>query len=167
MLVAFRVEFGDDGKAVAGLLSEVIGSIQTVKGCCTIRRASGVAVQVSPGDPICQGDVIETAADGRIGICFLDGTVFDLFPGTRLALDEFVCDANGTSHSLLVGVTGGTFAFMAGRVAETSRLTVDTPFGSIRGRAHSGGFGMLWLTALTFSMLGEVAGRGSGRRNPG
>jgi VCBS repeat-containing protein len=156
MLVAFRVGFGDDGKAVAGLLSEVIGSIQTVKGCCTIRRASGVALQASPGDPICQGDVIETAADGRIGIWFLDGTVFDLFPGTRLALHEFVCDANGASHSLLVGVTGGTFAFMAGRVAETSRLTLDTPFGSIRGRAHSGGLGILSLAALTFSMIGEV-----------
>ena len=57
---------------------------------------------------------------------------------------------------LLFGVTRGTFAFMAGRVAETGCLTVDTPVGSIRGRAHSGGFGMLSLTALTFSMIEEV-----------
>ena len=92
MFVASRVEFGDEGKAVAGLLSEVIGNIQTVIGCGTLRRASGIAVQVLVGDPICQGDVIETAADGRIGIRFLDGTVFDLSPGTRLVLNEFVCD---------------------------------------------------------------------------
>ena len=71
--------------------------------------------------------MIETAADGRIGIRFIDGTVFNLSPGTRLALDDFVCDANGTSHSLLFGVTRGTFAFMAGRVAKTGCLTVDTP----------------------------------------
>ena len=27
---------------------------------------------------------------------------------------------------------------------------------SIRGRAHTGGMGMLWLTALTFSLMKEV-----------
>ena len=156
MFVAFRVGSGDDSKAVAGLLPQVIGNIQTAKGCCTLRRASGIAVEVTAGDPVCQGDVIETAADGRIGIRFIDGTVFNLFPDTRLALNEFVCDANGASHSALFGVTRGTFAFMAGRVAETRCLTVDTPVGSIRGRAHSSGIGMLSLTALTFAMIGEV-----------
>ena len=156
MSVAFRVESGDDGKAVAALLSQIIGNIQTAIGCGTVRRASGIAVQVTVGDPVCQGDVIETMADGRIGIRFIDGTVFNLSPGTRLALDDFVCDANGTSHSPLLGVTRGTFAFMAGRVAKTGCLTVDTPVGSIRGRAHSGGFGMLSLTALTFSTMSEV-----------
>jgi hypothetical protein len=82
--------------------------------------------------------------------------VFNLLPDTRLALNEFVCDANGTSHSALFGVTRGTFAFMTGRVAESRCLTVDTPVGSIRGRAHSSGIGMLSLTALTFAMIGEV-----------
>jgi hypothetical protein len=156
MFVAFRVGSGDDSKAVAGLLPQVIGNIQTAKGCCTLRHASGISVEVTAGDPVCQGDVIETAADGRVGIRFIDGTVFNLFPDTRLALNEFVCDANGTSHSAQFGVTRGTFAFMAGRVAETRCLTVDTPVGSIRGRAHSSGIGMLSLTALTFAMIGEV-----------
>ena len=78
-------------------------------------RASGIAVQVMVGDPVCQGDVIETAADGRIGIRFIDGTVFNLSRSTRVVLNEFVCDSNGTSHSALFGVTTGTFAFIAGR----------------------------------------------------
>ena len=51
MLVAFRVEFGSDRKAVAGLLSEVIGSIQTANGSCTLRRASGIAVQACSAIP--------------------------------------------------------------------------------------------------------------------
>ena len=144
------------GKAVAALLPQVIGNIQTAIGCGTLRRASGIAVQVMVGDPVCQGDVIETAADGRIGIRFIDGTVFNLSRGTRVVLNEFVCDSNGTSHSALFAVTRGTFAFIAGRVAKTGCLTVDTPVGSIRGRAHAGGFGMLSLAALTFSMMNEV-----------
>ena len=156
MFVASRVESGDEGKAVVALLPHVIGHIQTTIGCGTLRRASGIAVQVVVGDPVCQGDVIETAADGRIGIRFIDGTVFNLFNSTRVVLNEFVCDSNGSSHSALFGVTRGTFAFIAGEVAKTGCLRIDTPVGSIRGRAHTGGIGMLSLVALTFSILKEV-----------
>src|SRR5882672_3911769 len=156
MFVASRVESGDEGEAVVALLPQVIGHIQTAIGCGTLRRASGIVVQVMVGDPVCQGDVIETAADGRIGIRFIDGTVFNLSRGTRVVLDEFVCDSNGTSHSALFAVTRGAFAFIAGQVAKTGSLRVDTPVGSIRGRAHAGGIGMLSLAALTFSIMKEV-----------
>ncbi len=156
MSVASRVEPGDEGKAAAAVLPQIIGNIQTAIGCGTLGRASGVAVQVMVGDPVCQGDVIETGADGRIGIRFIDGTVFNLSRGTRVVLNEFVCDSNGTPHSALFAVTGGIFAFIAGQVAKTGSLRVDTPVGSIRGRAHAGGFGMLSLTALTFAMMKEV-----------
>src|SRR6266571_3336178 len=156
MFVASRVESGDEGKAVVALLPQVIGHIQTRIGCGTLRRASGIAVQVMVGDPVCQGDVIETAADGRIGIRVIDGTVFNLSRSTRVVLNEFVCDSNGTSHSALFGVTRGTFAFIAGQVAKTGCLRVDTPVGSIRGRAHTGGIGMLSLAALIFSAMKEV-----------
>ena len=95
MFVASRVESGDEGKAVAGLLPQVIGNIQKAIGCGTLSRASGIAVQVKVGDPVCQGDVIETAADGRIGIRFIDGTLFQLSGSTRAVLNEFVCDSAG------------------------------------------------------------------------
>ena len=155
-VVASRVESGDQCKAAATAVPQVIGNIQTAIGCGTLTRANGVAVQVVVGDPVCQGDVIETAADGPIGIRFIDGTVFNLSHSARAVLNEFVCDSNGTPHSALFGVTKGTFAFIAGQVAKNGSLTVDTPVGSIRGRAHAGGFGMLSLAALTFSMMKEV-----------
>jgi VCBS repeat-containing protein len=153
MFVACRVESEDECKAAAAVLPQLIGNIQTAIGCATLRRASGIAVQAMAGDPVCQGDVIETAADGRIGIRFIDGTVFNLSGGTRVVLDEFICDASGTPHSALFAVTRGTFAFIAGK---TDSLRIDTPVGSIRGRAHAGGFGMLSLAALTFSLMNEV-----------
>ena len=73
-----------------------------------------------------------------------------------MVLDEFVCDGNGTSHSALFGVTRGTFAFIVGQLAETGCLRIDTPVGSIRGRARTGGIGMMSLTALIFSLMKEV-----------
>ena len=44
MSVAFRVKSGDDSKAVAALLPQIIGNIQTATGCGTLRRAIGIAV---------------------------------------------------------------------------------------------------------------------------
>src|SRR5215831_14769109 len=73
-----------------------------------------------------------------------------------MVLNEFVCGSNGTSHSALFNVTRGTFAFIAGQVTKTGCLRIDTPVGSIRSRARSGGIGMLSLTALFFSLMKEV-----------
>src|SRR5262249_47163079 len=118
-------------------------------------RAGGIAVQVMVGDAVCQDDVIETGADGRIEIRFIDGTVFNLSSDTGVALSEFVYDSN-RSDSARFAVNRGTFAFAAGRVAETGSLIVDTPVGSIWGRARASGIGMLSLAALVFSFAKEA-----------
>ena len=136
--------------------AKIIGHVQTAIGSGTLTRACGIVVEAKVGDPVCQGDVIETAADGRIGLRFVDGTAFNLSPGARMVLDEFVCDSNGTSHSALFGVTHGSFDFIVGQVAKTGCLRIDTPVGSIRGRARTGGIGTLTLTALIFCILKEV-----------
>jgi VCBS repeat-containing protein len=139
------------------VLPQVVGNIQMAIGSGTITDASGLAVQIKVGDPVCQGDAIETAADGRVGIRFIDGTMFNLFSSTRAVLNEFVCDSSDSSHSALFGVTRGTFAFVAGQMAKTGCLSIDTPLGNIRSRARGGGgMGMLSLTALTFSLMNEV-----------
>jgi VCBS repeat-containing protein len=100
--------------------------------------------------------VIETAADGQIGIRFIDDTVFNLSSGARMELSEFVCGFDGRSCSALFTISRGTFAFVGGRSAKNGALMVDTPVGSIRGRIHTGGFGILTLAALTFSMLKDA-----------
>jgi VCBS repeat-containing protein len=149
-----HVEYAQAGGAPDA--AEVIGYIQTAIGSGTLTRACDIAVQAKVGEPVCQGDVIETAADARVGLRFIDGTGFNLSGGARMVLDEFVCDSSGTSHSALFGVTRGTFAFTVGQVAKTGCLRIDTPVGSIRGRARTGGIGMLSLTALIFSVMKEV-----------
>ena len=120
------------------------------------RVASGVAVQAKVGDPVFQGDVIETAANGRVSIRFIDGTTFNLSSGARMVLNEFVCDPSGALHSALFSVVRGTFAFIAGQVAKAGGLRIDTPFASLRGRAPAGGIGVLSLAALTFSIIEKI-----------
>jgi VCBS repeat-containing protein len=134
---------------------QVIGNIETTIGCGTVTRGSGIAVQAMVGDAACRSDVIETAAEGRIGIRFIDGTAFKISRGTRVVLSKFFRGSIGTSHSALMAAKG-TSAFTAGQAAKTGSLGVDTPVGSIRSRAHAGRFGLLSLAALIFPMLKEV-----------
>ena len=53
-------------------------------------RADGTRVQLSAGDAVFQGDVVETAAGGAINMIFVDDTTFALGANARLALDEMV-----------------------------------------------------------------------------
>ena len=152
---------GGEGSAIGrvqrlGEPSQVIGKIQTVIGSGTLTRADGVVIQIKAGDPVCQGDVIETASDGQIAIHFIDDTVFSLSSNSRVELNEFVCDGDGTLHSGLFDIARGSFAFRTGQVAKSGFLTIETPDASIRGRARSGGIGTLSLTALTFAILDEA-----------
>ena len=102
MLVACPAQSsGTHSWPLLGQLPQVISNIRTAIGCGTVRRASGIAVQVTVGDPVYQGDVIETSADGRIEIRFIDGTVFNLSRDARV---ELSCSA--LRHSRNTGASG-------------------------------------------------------------
>src|SRR5262245_34624336 len=116
--------------------------------------ARGVVAQVKVGDPVYRHETIETGADGAVGITFIDGTAFTLSNNARMALNEFVCD--GTSNSALFSLSKGVFAFIAGKIAKTGGLRIDTPFARIRGAAQDGGIGILTLAALAFSTIREI-----------
>ena len=110
----------------------------------TLERASAVVVQASTagqagqakvGDLVYQGDAVATGADGQVGINFTDGSSFNLSNNARMVLDEFVYDPNSTSNATLFNLTKGTFTFVAGKVAKTGDMKIDTPVATmgIRG----------------------------------
>ena len=96
---------------------------------------AGQAGQTKVGDLVYLGDVVQTGADGRLGINFTDGSSFNLSSNARMALNEFVYDPNGKSNSTLFNLTKGTFTFVAGNIAKTGDMKVDTPVATmgIRG----------------------------------
>ncbi len=113
-------------------------------GSVTIEHVNAVVVQAAlssqpgqakVGDPIYLGDIVATGGDGRVGITFTDGTAFDLSSNARMAMTEFVYDPNGTANSTLLSLTKGTFTFVAGKIAKSGDMKVDTPVATmgIRG----------------------------------
>ena len=131
----------------ASIDASPIGKILTVTGSVTVEHASAVIVQASVptsaigqakvGDPVYRGDMIQTGADGALGIVFTDGTSFNISKNARMELNEFVYDPNSQSNSTLFNLSKGTFTFVAGKVAKSGDMKVNTPVGTmgIRGTA--------------------------------
>jgi len=130
-----------DGGVAADI--KPIGKVVTVTGAATIQHVGAAVVQASlsdetaakVNDPVYRGDVVKTGADGRLGINFADGSSFNLSSNARMELNEFVYDPGSKSNSTLFSLAKGTFTFVAGDVAKTGDMKVDTPVATmgIRG----------------------------------
>lgn len=121
-----------------------IGKVVLAEGAITIEHVNAVIVQASigdravsakVGDPVYLGDVVQTGTNGKVGIAFADGTAFNLSSNARIILNEFVYDPKGTSNSTLFTLAKGTFTFVAGSIAKTGDMKIDTPVATmgIRG----------------------------------
>jgi hypothetical protein len=131
----------------ADLDTKPIGKVLTVTGTAHIEHSAAVMVQANApangpeaakiGDLVYLGDVIQTGADGALGITFADGSSFNVSGNARMEVNEFIYDPKGQSNSSLVSLTKGTFTFLAGNIAHTGSMKVDTPVGTmgIRGTA--------------------------------
>ena len=130
-----RAQMDSAQQAVQDSSSKPIGKVVTATGLVTIEHASAVVLQANVsaqagqtkvGDLVYQGDVVQTGADGRVGINFADGTSFNLSSSARMVLNEFVYDPNGKSNSTLFNLTKGTFTFVAGNIAKTGECQNET-----------------------------------------
>jgi hypothetical protein len=124
-----------------------IGKVLTVTGVASIEHPAAILVQANlpasgngptkVGDLVYRGDIIQTGADGALSVTFADGSSFNVSKNARMEVNEFVYDPKGHSNSSLLSLTKGTFTFIAGNVAHTGDMKVDTPIGTmgIRGTA--------------------------------
>jgi hypothetical protein len=130
--------------AVQNTASSPIGKVIAATGSVTIEHVNAVIVQANlpsqagqtkVGDLVYQGDVVRTGADGKATINFADGTSFNLSNNANMELNEFVYDPNGKSNSTLFNLSKGAFTFVAGKIAKTGDMKIDTPVATmgIRG----------------------------------
>ena len=120
--------------AVQGLIE--IGTIVKLEGIATCLRTDGVKVELAIGSPVYQGDVVETGAGSKLGIGFVDKTVFSLSANARMVLDELVYNPQDpASNTMVMNLVQGAFVFVTGEIAPTGSMQVQTPIATmgIRG----------------------------------
>jgi VCBS repeat-containing protein len=113
-----------------------IGRVEKVSGSVTVLR-NGLPVELRLGDTVAKGDVVQTGSGASLAIRFNDGTVFLLSADARIVLNDMVYAAGSTSNSTLITLVQGVIGFVAGQIAKTGDMKVDTPVATmaIRGTA--------------------------------
>ncbi|MEM8648214.1 MAG: FecR domain-containing protein, partial [Pseudomonadota bacterium] len=126
---------GQYAQAGATTSAAPIGQVETLEGTASVQRTDGTRVSLKIGDPVFQGDVVQSGADSKLGITFIDKTVFTLSDEARMVLDELVYSPGGSDNSMLINLVQGTFVFVAGGVAPSGDMKVQTPVATmgIRG----------------------------------
>ena len=124
-----------------------------VQKCCRLRsfkysevakaqRLDGSIVELDVGNPVFQGDTIETVGSGAVGLVFLDKTTLSLSDGGKMVLDELIYDPATGSGSMAVDMLEGAFSFVSGEIAKTGpdAMQVSTPVATIgiRGTTVAG-----------------------------
>ena len=126
-----------------------IGQVETVEGSARVQRADGSVEQLSLGVKIFQNDVLITDADGRLSVTFADGTIFSLSAASRMVVDELIYDPDSDENSGAFSLVQGGFVFVAGQVAKTGGMTVDTPAATMGIRGTN-------VSTQVFSVGGET-----------
>jgi VCBS repeat-containing protein len=142
----------------AAAIRAPIGRVEKVSGTAIVLR-NGVSVDLQVGDMVAKGDVVQTGASSSLSIKFNDGTVFSLSASARMVLNDMVYAADSSSNSALFTLVQGLIGFVAGRIAKTGDLKVDTPVATmaIRGTAVQAEVAA-FSGATRFSLLTEPDG---------
>ncbi|GAB6051514.1 hypothetical protein JCM17960_03340 [Magnetospira thiophila] len=124
---------GQVAQAAETAAQEPIGRIDTLDGTVSVTHADGTRVELAKGDPVFQGDILETGPDGAIGVVLADSSVFSLGESGRMVLDEMVYDPGGTEGQAVVSLLTGAATFVSGQIAKFGQdaMVVQTPVATI------------------------------------
>jgi hypothetical protein len=106
-----------------------IGKIKTLKGDVQIVRA-GKTIKAKPGAELEQADTVKTGSDSRVGILFVDKTLFSAGPESTIELTRFKFSASKTKQNVFHSkLKRGTLSVISGRIAKKypDAMTVRTP----------------------------------------
>ena len=111
-----------------------VGTVEAVSGSATALRADGTRVALREGDPLFEGDVLETGSDGALGIVLIDEAAISMGADSHLVLDEVDFEpaaGDGTAH---LTALQGTFVFSGGLIAGTAEgaMMVETPIARVQ-----------------------------------
>ena len=143
-----------------GVAEQPIGQVEKLAGTVTAIRADGTRVELQLGDPVYQGDILETDADGAVGIILADETTFSMAEEGRMVLDEMVYDPGTQEGSVSLSVMQGVFTFVSGQAAKTDpdAMTLHTPVATIGIRGTQVGLDLSDGQNLDIVLMEEADG---------
>lgn len=134
-------EYAEKGEKTASDAPTPVGKITEVTGEAVVIRG-GEKIEAKVGVEIFQGDVIQTAEKGGVNILFVDNTTFAISQNAKLAIDQFVFNAESQEGSSFFSMLQGMFVYTSGLIGkeDPGNVGINTPVGSIgiRGTVVAG-----------------------------
>ena len=126
LLLAFllpQAGFADDAE---------IGMVKAVKGRASIVTAGHPAAAVV-GMPIHQNDDLVTAANGALGVTFIDNTTLSLGPKSQLILTAYAFQPRAHKFAFVATLSKGSMMWASGLMTKLApdAVAIYTPFGTI------------------------------------
>jgi len=119
------------------------GTVIHIDGQAHVMRLDEGQVRLSLGVAIKSGDVVETAANGKLTILFSDGSELMLGPDARFSLDSFAFNRALRYSRLDAWVLEGSFVFACGMtsdggaaVFQTRQAKIHVTNGKIAGKTN-------------------------------
>jgi hypothetical protein len=117
--------------ALAGIgmaQAQDVGQVKTVRGGVVVERA-GARLPASVGMGIRAADTLITAADGSVGLTFLDNSLLSAGPNSVLAIDRYAFDSTSHDGRFDATLRKGTLAVVSGKMVKQSpdAMRVRTP----------------------------------------
>lgn len=112
------------------------GRVKIATGAASIVRA-GQSIAAAPGAQVYEGDLLRTAADGRLSVMLKDESRLALGPNSELALTQFAYAPSEQQLGLTVRLARGVLSYVSGLIAklapESVRLQTPTSIIGVRG----------------------------------
>ena len=94
---------------------ETIGKIEILNGEATVTHVDGTSDVLNIGDPVYQGDILETGSGDSVGVVLADETTFSMGENGQITLDEMVYDPATQEGNIAMDIAEGVFTFVSPR----------------------------------------------------
>jgi hypothetical protein len=105
-----------------------IGKVRNVSGEAYLIRADAREL-IELGVPIQQNDILETSADGTVGITFNDNTVLSTGPNSTVHMEQFQFNPSNLKGNFRANLKKGTLSIISGDIARgnSNAMVIKTP----------------------------------------
>jgi len=110
---------------------------------------------------------VQTDAEGKAQLLFLDGSALSIGPNSEVVLDEYVYDPVAKTGKIALSASRGVFRLVGGAISKTTPVTLRTPTATIgvRGGIAMASVGETTSAAFLFGAEMTVAGAGGSKQS--
>jgi len=126
------------GQQVAQPADHSVGQVATLQGSAAVTRGNAAQSTLKISDAVYKNDVLQTGANGALGVTFDDETTLSLSANARVVVNEYVYEQGAKGNKAVFNIARGTVAFVASLVAKTGNMTISTPTATLGIRGTTG-----------------------------